>query len=850
LYPNYVHLSWSVPENPITFYDHVKLECYYFVESRWVSEGSWHYLGTLDSFEFRILPYFMLEGDWTLKWQTWTTWHDFYFPALYFTEMARDGGICPGEDVSFRVSARSIVYWPTYGIGSPPSNVVTVNIGWVTPTIKEIKVTGIPDTNNPTTNCPSTAVDEKVKLEAKIDCSEHFQIIKYSWSGEDVKSGEGNPYEYEAAPGPGGKKNVRCTITYRNVEYGWTGTDTKTKEFKLFFVKDGYDNGAGQPPNWFTYWSEIITPSLLGSPKPRMVYSGKSYFWMGENVIHLSAGDGGTYSAPEGLHNPLEGIDNFVWSAVHESQHYTFDCDYWGNNWANYLTHYGKDGPNDDKDGDLLPNYVEDTNLNKQWDPLTEKYNWSQLLTPGAPAGITNDDEWKNCFDNRGVTGAAYYEKDFANPGKQTTAGGAMQVQLASAGSPAGDGLPDVVQVVSPNATFNRAYSDHGLDLDGDGLYEVLQLGVGVNVTASGFYVVSGGLKDSSGNVWCASNESHLDVGLQSVSLRFDGLNIHGARVNGPFELVDLVLSDQNSGLHDCVSNACTTSAYQYGEFEGSATWFTGVFSDHGTDTDGDGVYNRLTVDVGVNSTVSANCTVEAWLCDNGGTVITGARDTEFVNVGSSMFALDFDGLPICSSRVDGPYSVKYLSLRYENGSQVDFIYDAYNTSALSYTSFRGGNAWFTGAYENRTENVRVNETGLPTGLFDYLIVGVNVTVNVAGNYGVAGSLCDCNGTEIGDACSFGFLNSSAIPEVFLTFSGFPIHENGVDGPYTLSHLTLYDENGTILDTVSHAYNTSAYKHTEFTNIPEFSMPLILPTFVITTLVAVAVWKRTRKRPC
>jgi hypothetical protein len=57
----------------------------------------------------------------------------------------------------------------------------------------------------------------------------------------------------------------------------------------------------------------------------------------------------------------------------------------------------------------------------------------------------------------------------------------------------------------------------------------------------------------------------------------------------------------------------------------------------------------------------------------------------------------------------------------------------------------------------------------------------------------------------------------------------------------------LYDENGTLIDNVENACNTSAYIHTDFTPIPEYPT-LILVAFGIATVTAVVVRRRRRAK--
>ena len=579
------------------------------------------------------------------------------------------GGCSPGD------------YWPTYNSHEVSKEFALSVLKPVK--IEEITVTGIPDAKNPMTNDPSTSVVEEIKLEAKITTTSGYEVTKVSWSG-DIVPGEGNPYKYIAAPTTEhGWKTVICTVTYRNKVTGATAPETGKKQFKLFFVKTGHEDGPSKPPNWFKYWSKIVTSSLLGTPKPTMVYSSSSYFSPGTTEIHLSDGDSGTYTAPEGLHNPLEGIDNFVWTVVHESQHYAWWKEWWANNPATWNAAKNKAGPNDDKDSDTNPNKVEDLDLDGVFDPPTEKYDWTKYLTSGAPAAIINDHEWKNSYDHRDVTGSAYHKMDWANPGKQSN---------HPPNSPSlsqGQNFKELIPVLLPTATFNNTYSSYGTDTNGNGLYDYLSIEIGVSVTVAGKYNIAAGLQDGNGNTLLASSYTDLGMGDQLVLLNFDGLTIHQNRVDGPYNVIDLILYDENGGMHDCMSNAHITSPYKYTEFEKPIVEFTNTYSDYGVDTDGDGLYDCLAVEVGLDVAVSGNYFVEGGLYGSQGKAIEIASTSASLDVGSQSITLNFRGLLINQHQVDGPYYLRYVSL--SGSPQLDFILDAYTTSAYSYGDFESG---------------------------------------------------------------------------------------------------------------------------------------------------------------
>ena len=93
-----------------------------------------------------------------------------------------------------------------------------------------------------------------------------------------------------------------------------------------------------------------------------------------------------------------------------------------------------------------------------------------------------------------------------------------------------------------------------------------------------------------------------------------------------------------------------------------SASTISGPFRDFGLDTDGDGLFNQLVIETGVNVTVAGNYRVLAVLTDSAGNTHNASVLTS-LNAGQQTVALPFDGESIFSNRVDGPYQLSSVVL-------------------------------------------------------------------------------------------------------------------------------------------------------------------------------------------
>jgi hypothetical protein len=261
-----------------------------------------------------------------------------------------------------------------------------------------------------------------------------------------------------------------------------------------------------------------------------------------------------------------------------------------------------------------------------------------------------------------------------------------------------------------------------------------------------------------------------------------------------------------------------------------STSTVTGPFQDFGVDTDGDGLFNNLTIQVGLNITAARSYRVFGVLSDSqGNTLDAGASAT--LNVGSNTVPLKFDGKTIFQRRVDGPYRLT-VRLAEESGPDilpVDERINVHQTAAYSFRSFQHSPISLTGAGSSTGVDTNGN------GLFELLNVSVDADILSAGFYQWSARLTDVNGRELGFDSNFAFFSAGTNSLTF-TFDGSAIGRNGVNGPYFLRGLLVFGAGDSLV--ASNAFTTSPFLASQFEG---FALDTTPPTLQVSVSPSVLV---------
>ncbi len=292
-------------------------------------------------------------------------------------------------------------------------------------------------------------------------------------------------------------------------------------------------------------------------------------------------------------------------------------------------------------------------------------------------------------------------------------------------------------------ARFNGLYHDYGVDENGDGLYEYVILKTGVDIRKPGNYSLEGYLYDvNDGREIPVYNGSRLNVGSQAVELQ-----LYGMMTPGPYRLKGLALYDERGNVVDRSSAEYITHEYQ--DLEISGAKLNGSYSDYGSDIDGDGLYDYLTLDVGVDVFSPGNYSLMGFLCDSHGRELVWSLGFGYLLPGTHVMHVDFDGKTLWRSKVNGPYALCDLSLSsgdsvQENLTYEDALVGAYVTKPYNYTQFVDPvwpNRGISGSGKGEILLTISVESILPVfnGRYSYDIVGVTMPP-ISSNWTVTGS--------------------------------------------------------------------------------------------------------------
>ncbi|MEE8391713.1 MAG: CARDB domain-containing protein, partial [Anaerolineae bacterium] len=214
-------------------------------------------------------------------------------------------------------------------------------------------------------------------------------------------------------------------------------------------------------------------------------------------------------------------------------------------------------------------------------------------------------------------------------------------------------------------AEFTDTYTHATSDADGDSRWDSLTISVGLNVTSTGDYEVLGFLSDGSGKNCFARYSGTFDAGSHVAPLSFDGTCIYQKALTGTYTLVDLALQDADADMLDYRGSAYSLpQPYAYTDFQKPIAVPAGTYAERVVDTDGDGEYNTLWLDVGIEVSETVTVALSADLYDGSDNpVATSRAGGILLTPGTHTITLGFDGRDLYAYGYDGAYSLRTLTI-------------------------------------------------------------------------------------------------------------------------------------------------------------------------------------------
>ncbi len=241
---------------------------------------------------------------------------------------------------------------------------------------------------------------------------------------------------------------------------------------------------------------------------------------------------------------------------------------------------------------------------------------------------------------------------------------------------------------------LDGSLADEALDLDGNGLRDLLRLRTGFRARQAGTFLVSGVLRsDSSPRVVSIRQLATFTKAPQTILLDFPGSAIREQGLDGPYELELTVLDPRTLEELDQARVPQRTSTFRSADFDPrplapSITLQAGA-TETAVDTNGNGLFDELRVTIPV---LVAEAAVYGWsakLVAGDGTEIAFDARTASLEAGAAALSLVFDGEAIGRKGLPGPYQVKDLEV-YSPGRDEEGRADVLQTQPYQASQFEG----------------------------------------------------------------------------------------------------------------------------------------------------------------
>ena len=288
-----------------------------------------------------------------------------------------------------------------------------------------------------------------------------------------------------------------------------------------------------------------------------------------------------------------------------------------------------------------------------------------------------------------------------------------------------------------PIAYLTGNYSDKGLDLDDDGRYDRLVIEVEVNVTQSGnrtYYLDLRLTLVQEGRDFFERIFPNLYFGINTVPVPFKINFLYSRRLNSSYRVNHVTLGYVNKTTTSYIptdrvfSSIYTTRIYNYTEFDPPKAFLMNNYNDRGLDTNGDGRFDQLIIDLEINFTKSGEYQVKLELEPSG----EKSAISRYWDKGINNVSVPFDTYGFYGKQESSHHKVEYIRIEELNWNLLDYAYQPYITRVYNFTEFDIDFIAIDGLEHFLSLIREENWPGEGTSLNPYIIEGI--TIN--GSYG------------------------------------------------------------------------------------------------------------------
>lgn len=354
-------------------------------------------------------------------------------------------------------------------------------------------------------------------------------------------------------------------------------------------------------------------------------------------------------------------------------------------------------------------------------------------------------------------------------------------------GTLVGDSPSYVPTQFGESPAYVDAMTDFGRDLDADGLFDevVVRAHVSSGLAMPAYVMASFHMPGSDEAIAQAFVPATLVAGANDVDVALDASLIGLTGSEGPFDVHVTLYDDAGTPLSTRVG---TSATYPGSLLEPLPLSFTGSPTDQGVDTDANGLYESLAIDVPVNVAAAGDYTATGVLQLDAQHVVSAAEVLTF-GAGPGTLRLRFPGPAIQSSGVNGAYTLTSLIVTDADGTPTAVRTAPYVTHAYAAASFEPPPQPIV-SITGPLAAVPVDADA--DGLTDTLMLDVPVTVSRQGNVVASALLFTNDGRFVEQASAF----RPALPGVpiviHVPFSGRKLYARGESGPFFFQNLYVY----------------------------------------------------------